>query len=243
MIKQIKGLNVCYEEYGNTKGETLVFLHGWGQNIEMMKPLGEKLQKDYHIYILDLPGFGNSEEPISIWSVYDYADCIHEFIESFKIKNQMLLGHSFGGKISLAYASKYNTKKLVVFGSPFRKKIEKLSLKIRILKTIKKLPWIEGLANIAKKHMGSTDYKNASPMMRDILVNTVNLDITEDVKKIKCPTLIVWGSNDEQVSVEDAYLLEKLIKDAGVVEYQGCSHYAYLENLGQTINVLNSFLK
>ena len=80
-------------------------------------------------------------------------------------------------------------------------------------------------------------------MMRDILVDTVNLDITEDVKKITCPTLIVWGSNDEQVSIEDAYLLEKLIKDAGVVEYPGCSHYAYLENLGQTINVLNSFLK
>lgn len=243
MIKNISGIDICYEEYGNSKGKALVFLHGWGQNIEMMKPLGEKLQKNYHIFILDLPGFGNSKEPTCIWSVYDYADFINEFIKSFKIENPILLGHSFGGKISLAYASKYNVEKLVVFGSPFRKEIENLSLKTRILKSLKKLPGVEGLANIAKKHIGSTDYKNASPMMREILVSTVNLDITEDVKKITCPTLIIWGSNDEQVRIEDAYILEKLIKDAGVVEYPGCSHYAYLENLGQTINVLNSFLK
>jgi pimeloyl-ACP methyl ester carboxylesterase len=99
------------------------------------------------------------------------------------------------------------------------------------------------LENFAKKHIGSTDYRNASEMMRKILVNTVNLDITEDVKKIKCPTLIVWGTYDEAVPLEDAYELEKLIKGSGVVVYEGCSHYAYLERLGQTINVINSFLE
>ena len=90
--------------------------------------------------------------------------------------------------------------------------------------------------------MGSTDYKNASEMMRKILVSTVNLDITEDVKKIKCPTLIMWGALDDAVPVEDAYELEKLISDAGVVIYEGCSHYAYLERLNQVVNVINTFI-
>ena len=79
-------------------------------------------------------------------------------------------------------------------------------------------------------------------MMRKILVSTVNLDITEDVKKIKCPTLIMWGTLDDAVPVEDAYELEKLISDAGVVIYEGCSHYAYLERLNQVVNVINTFI-
>ena len=79
-------------------------------------------------------------------------------------------------------------------------------------------------------------------MMRKILVSTVNLDITEDVKKIKCPTLIVWGTLDEAVPIEDAYQLEKLIPDAGLVVYEGCSHYAYLERLNQVVNVIKVFI-
>ena len=78
--------------------------------------------------------------------------------------------------------------------------------------------------------------------MRKILVEHVNLDIEEDVKNIKCPTLIIWGTLDEEVPLEDAYLLEKLIPDAAVIEYSGCSHYAYLENLGQTVKIIKNFI-
>jgi len=241
MLKTIRGVNVNYINYGTGK-DTIVLLHGWGQNIEMMQPIGNGLSKNYSIVIIDLPGFGLSEEPKGIWTLYDYVECVHELLEGLKVSNPILMGHSFGGKISLLYASKYGVKKLVVFGSPFKREITKLSLKTKILKELKKIPGINKLELFAKKHMGSTDYRNASEVMRKILVEHVNLDITEEVKKIKCSTLIIWGTNDEAVSINDAYELEKLIKDAGVVSYEGCTHYAYLERLGQTINVLNSFL-
>ena len=240
MIKNIKGANVNYIDYG--KGEnTLVFLHGWGQNIDMMRPIGDKI-KDNRIIIVDLPGFGDSPEPNEIWSMYDYADMIHELLKSLKVDNPILIGHSFGGKISLIYASKYKTNKLVLFGSPFKKKIVKLSTKTKILKKMKKVPGLNKLEGFAKKHIGSRDYKEASPFMRKILVEHVNLDIEDDVKKIKCPTLIIWGTLDEEVPLEDAYMLEKLISDSAVIEYPGCSHYAYLENLGQTVKIIKNFI-
>ena len=94
-----------------------------------------------------------------------------------------------------------------------------------------------------KKHMGSTDYRNASPMMRDIMVKHVNTDITENVKKIKCPTIIIWGTNDAAVPIDDAYELENLIKDAAVIPYEGCTHYAYLERLNQTVSIIQNFIK
>ena len=47
---------------------------------------------------------------------------------------------------------------------------------------------------------------------------------------------------DEAVPIEDAYELESLISDSGVVVYEGCTHYAYLERLPQTIKVIKSFI-
>ena len=240
MIKHIRNVDVNYIDYGSGE-KNIVLLHGWGQNIEMMKPVGDRLNGN-RIVIVDLPGYGLSTEPDYVWTVYDYVECIKELLDSLKIEKPILIGHSFGGKISLVYASKYDVEKLILFGSPYKKGIEKLSLKIRILKKVKKVPLLNKLEGFAKKHMGSTDYRNASEMMRKILVNTVNLDITEDVKKIKCPTLIVWGTLDKAVPVEDAYELEKLIPDAGVVIYEGCTHYAYLERLNQVVNVIKVFI-
>lgn len=241
MEEKIKNTKVNYVLYG-TGDKVVVLLHGWGQNIEMMKPIGDNLSKNYQVLIVDLPGFGKSEEPSKVWTMYDYAECIHELLQKLKINKPILMGHSFGGKISLIYSSKYEVEKLVLFASPYRKGIKKLSLKTKILKGLKKIPGINKLEGYAKKHIGSQDYRQASEFMRKILVEHVNLDITEDIKKIKCPTLLIWGTLDKQVPIEEAYVLEKLIKDSGLVIYEGCTHYAYLERLGQTVNVLKSFL-
>lgn len=242
MLIKIHDININYTRYGKTESDTVVLLHGWGQNIEMMQPLGNALQETNDIVIIDLPGHGFSEEPKEVLEVSDFVEIIKELLQKLNIENPILIGHSFGGKISLLYASKYPVKKLILLASPFKQEIKKLSLKTKMLKAAKKIPVLGNLENIAKKYIGSEDYRNASPMMRDILVKTVNLDITNEVSKIKCPTLMIWGTEDQAVPIEEAYELENLISDSGVVVYEGCTHYAYLERLGQTIQVLKSFI-
>ncbi|MEG0021710.1 MAG: alpha/beta hydrolase [Bacilli bacterium] len=243
MYRNIKDVKLNYINYGNKEKETLVFLHGWGQNIDMMKPIADPFSKDFNIIIIDLPGHGSSSEPNYAWQFSEFIDCVHILLEELKVVNPTLIGHSFGGKIALYYASIYKVNKLILFGSPYKKGIQKISLKTKILKQMKKVPVVNKLEGFAKKHMGSTDYRNASEIMREILVNHVNLDITDLVKKIKASTLIVWGTEDDAVPIEDARELESLIKNSGLVVYEGCTHYAYLERLNQTINVMRSFLE
>lgn len=237
----IKDVNINYVDYGQ-KENPIVLLHGWGQNIQMMQGIGNQFSSTNRIIIIDLPGYGQSEEPKTIWTVEDYVSCIKELLENLNVSNPIIIGHSFGGKIGLLYASKYRVKKLICLASPYKKSAKDKSFKVKVLKTAKKIPVLNKLEGFAKKHIGSTDYKNASEMMRKILVETVNCDITEEVKKIKCPTLLIWGTMDKAVSINDAYELEKLIDNCGLVTYEGCSHYAYLERFDQTIRVLRSFL-
>ena len=242
MELKYKGININYVFYDNKSKTNIIYLHGWGQNIDMMMPIAKPFIRKYNVLIIDLPGFGGSDEPNEVWDIYDYADMVEFIAKKLKMNNPILIGHSFGGKVSLCYAIKYETKKLVLLASPYRKNVKKYSFKIKLFKFVKKVPLLNKLESFAKKHIGSTDYKNASDMMRKILVKHVNLDITEDIKKIKCPTLLIWGTNDTAVPYEDAVLLEKTISNCGLVTYEGCTHYAYLERLGQTNNVLNSFI-
>ena len=205
--------------------------------------IAKPLEKTHRLIILDLPGFGTSDEPEESWTLDDFVEMLKELLDKLKIDKPNLIGHSFGGKISLLYAAKYKVNKLMLLASPFKIKIKKPSLKVKLLKKAASIPGLGNLAEKMKKHLGSTDYKNASPIMREILVKHVNTDLTEDAKKITCPTFIIWGTNDEAVPVEDAYELEKLIKDSGLSIYEGCTHYAYLERLGQTNAIIKTFIK
>ena len=236
----IRNININYIQYGS--GSDVVLLHGWGQNIAMMKPIGDRLQKNHRITILDFPGFGESEEPKTALTVYDYCEILEELLKKLKVKKPVIMGHSFGGRIAIIYASRNEVEKVVLFGSPCIRKEVKTSLKLRMLKSLKKIPGINKLEGFAKNHMGSRDYKNASEIMKKILVNVVNEDLSECAKKINVPTLLIWGDRDTEAPVEDAKELEKIIPDAGLIVLPNSTHYAYLENLPQVINILNNLL-
>ncbi len=237
---KIKDIDINYIQYG--EGKDIILLHGWGQNIEMMKPLGDNLSNKYKITIIDFPGFGKSEEPKTAWTIDEYKEMLEEIIKKLKIKCPIIMGHSFGGRVAIRYSADNKIEKLILFGSPCIRKQQELPLKTRILKKMKQLPGMDNIGEKMKKYIGSRDYKAASPIMRQILVNTVNEDLSEYAKKIAKPTLLIWGDNDTEEPVEEAKDLEKIMPDAGLVVLPG-SHYAYLENLYQVINIINTFLE
>ena len=237
----IKDIN--YIDYGINKKGVIVLLHGWGQNIEMMDMLGHPFEKDFRIIVLDFPGFGKTPEPDSFWSTTDYAKCLHQFLTSLKVKNPILIGHSFGGRVAISYAAIYGAQKVVLLSAPFRPtKNKKPNLKVKIYKFVKKIPCLKKLTNYLRNKWGSSDYKNASEIIRGSLVKIVNEDLTNYAKSIKCPTLLIYGSLDKDVPLKEAQDLEKLIEDAGLIKYENAHHYAYLENLNQTIAILHNFL-
>lgn len=237
----IKDIDVNYIQYGKGK-EDILLLHGWGQNIEMMKPIGDKFSEKYRITILDFPGFGESDEPKVAWCIDDYVDVVEKLIKKLCIKKPIVVGHSFGGRVAIKYVSSNESSKLILFGSPCIRTKEVLTMKVKVLKKLKTLPGMNNIGEKMKKYIGSRDYKAASPIMRQTLVNTVNEDLSSSAKKIKVPALLVWGIDDTEAPIEDAKELEKMIEDAALITLPG-THYAYLENLYQVINIITAFLE
>lgn len=241
MELKLEKATINYIQYGNEKGKDIVLLHGWGQNIEMMKPVGDAMKDKYHITILDFPGFGKSKEPLDVWSVSDYVTVVEQMIEKLKIEKPIIMGHSFGGRVAIMYSSNHRIEKLVLFASPCFKIYNSDNLKVKILKTAKKLPGMNKFGEYMKKYIGSRDYKAASEGMRKTFVNVVNEDLGKYAREIEEPTLIIWGENDQEVTYEEEKMIENAMTDAALITLPG-THYAYLENLPQVIKILESFL-
>ena len=236
---KINDVDINYIQYG--EGKDILLLHGWGQNIEMMKMLGDNFSNRCRITILDFPGFGQSSEPKEAWSIDDYSNMLEMFVREVGIKKPIIMGHSFGGRVAIRYSAHNPIEKLVLFGSPCIRVDEELPLSTKILKGLKKLPGMNALGEYMKKYIGSRDYKAASPVMRQTLVNVVNEDLSEYAKDIEEPTLLIWGEYDEEAPVEEAKMLEGIMIDAALIILPG-THYAYLENLPRVVSILDSFI-
>ncbi len=236
---KIQDIDINYIQYG--EGKDIILLHGWGQNIAMMRPIGDYLADRFRITILDLPGFGESEEPHEAWTIEKYSLMLEKFAEMLEIKKPIIMGHSFGGRVAIRFSARNPIEKLVLFGSPCIRIEEELPFTVKILKKLKTLPGLDKFGEYMKKYIGSRDYKAASPIMRETLVNVVNEDLSKFAREIEEPTLLIWGDNDTEAPVSDAKELEKIMIDAGLIILPG-THYAYLENLPQIINILNKFL-
>lgn len=99
MTTVIDGIKINYETRG--EGECVLFLHGWGANIKLFDRLMETVSKKYCAAALDLPGFGESEEPSEPWSVDDYVGFVIKFTRETGLSPVALVGHSFGGRLMI----------------------------------------------------------------------------------------------------------------------------------------------
>ena len=246
---QLSGLNFHYTVQGG--GAPIILMHGWGCNLTTLQSVEKVAMENHTVYNVDFPGFGESQEPSQVWGVEEYTQLIEQFVKAENIENPILLGHSFGGRVGILYSSRNKVNKLILVDAAGVKPRRSLKyyFKVYTYKLGKKLmPLIYGKERAQQRidamraKRGSSDYNNASPMMRAILSKVVNEDLKEKMPLIKAPTLLIWGENDTATPLRDAKIMERLIPNAGLVSFPGCGHYSFLDNPFQFAAVLRSFL-
>ena len=88
-------------------GETLVFLHGFCESKQVWADFIKPLQQQFRIIALDLPGHGDNTASNSPYTMESLADEVKQRLDELAVKNCILVGHSMGGYVSLAFAEKY----------------------------------------------------------------------------------------------------------------------------------------
>lgn len=204
-------------------------LHGWTYSTEKWHPFINLLkQKGLEVNILKIPGL--TEDLNRIWTIEDYVSWLKKTLENNKV---ILIGHSNGGRIALNFAIKYpkNLESLILIGSAGIYHDE-LSIKIKrlvfghIAKAGKKLTSSEKLRSILYKIVGESDYKNATLVMKQTMINLINSDkdLIKHLDKVATPTLIIWGEEDKIIPLSDGRLINKLIKNSELHIIDGAKH-------------------
>ena len=244
---------IAYNEYGSGD-RLLLVLHGWGCSKEIFAKIAEHLSSGYTVVVPDLPGFGESAEPSTPYSVEDCTRQMIDFIKYLGFKKVSLMGHSYGGRVIIKMFSMWNLpfdiervclidsagiKPKKTFWQWLSLMFYKLGRRFLSLPPLKKL--FPNAIDSWRKKRGSADFNNASEVMKKTLVLAVNEDLTKCLKNITAPTLLFWGDKDDATPISDAKIMEKKIPDAGLVVLEGGSHFSFLENTAYFLRVADSF--
>lgn len=248
----ISGINLNYIVEG--KGSPIVVLHGWGANIDTVVPIVNVLAENYKVYALDLPGFGQSEEPNEVIGSFGYVEIVKEFMDKMGIEKASFVGHSFGGKLSIIFGVEYPqlVDKLVLIDSAglIPRRGPKYYSKVYSFKALRWIYknlffWIANENRLKKfyEKFGSDDYRDSQGMMRKIFVKVVNENLKPLLKDINSPTLLIWGDKDDATPLYMGKIMENEIKDSGLVVIENGGHYSYLDNYSKFSAVIRSFFK
>lgn len=252
MERNVTIKDICFHYTVEGKGNPVILMHGWGCNLTTLASIEKVVAENHTVYNVDFPGFGKSQEPSDVWGVEEYTQVIEGLVKLENIEKPVLLGHSFGGRVGILYASRNEVSKLILVDAAGIKPRRSLKYyaKVYSYKAMKRLmPLIIGKSGAQKRieayrtRNGSSDYNSASEMMRRILSKVVNEDLKHCMPLIKAPTLLIWGENDTATPLRDAKTMERLIPGSGLVSFPGCGHYSFLDNPYQFAAVLRSFLK
>jgi len=235
--------------------EKLLILHGWGSNSERWQRVKDLLEKEgMEVLVLDLPGFGRTPSPARAWGREDYLNWIFQKAKERNWQKFNLLGHSFGGGLSVKIATNYPEKieKLILLSPAI---IKRKSIKTYLFYWVaflgKKLFSLPGLKifypltqRLIYKLAGTRDYYLADGIMKETMKRIGKEEPLEELlEKIQIPTLILWGKKDDILPIKDAYKIREEIKNSELKILQKARHSPHREAPEELAESIIQFIK
>ncbi|MDH7476259.1 MAG: alpha/beta hydrolase [Microgenomates group bacterium] len=232
----VLGKKVRYFKKG--RGRPIVFVHGWGGTIESLKPLANLLAENFQSIVIELPGFGQSDPPDKDWGVEEYAQLVREIIQKLKLNQIIYFGHSFGGGLGIFLAAQQPSiiEKLILCNSSFKREVRRSRLAKFFRSTPRQIKLL-----IYKIFFPSSDLAKF-PHLENNFRKIVVTDLTKYLPKIKSPTFILWGENDEITPLGLAYELKEKIRQSRLKIFSKEKHNLPLKSPQLVYNEVRKFL-
>ncbi|MDO8593959.1 MAG: alpha/beta hydrolase [bacterium] len=246
----VNSLAIEYEDTGT--GPVVLFLHGWKDDLHTFYELVPLLQ-GFRLVRVDFPGFGGSELPQVAWSTREYADFVADFCKKIVISPEIIVGHSFGGRVTLKGVSSgiLTPKKLVLIASAglAKYKTSKVRLFLFAAKAGKAvlffLPYShrERLRRRLYGAAGSGDYMNIhTGVLKETFLKAIREDLTDSAKEIHLPTLLIWGKQDVVTPFWDGKRLQTLISDSKLEVLNDATHFVHQEKPQEVAELIKKFI-
>jgi pimeloyl-ACP methyl ester carboxylesterase len=254
------GLRVHYAEQGDREGEAIVFLHAYVDSWFSYSRVLSLLSPEYHAFVPDQRGHGNSDKPQCCYAAHDYAGDVDSFMEAVGIEKATLVGDSSGGLIAqrVALDFPHRVSRLVLIASPttlvnneaVRELGEQMLAELEdpippefvrefVLGTIHNPLPEEFLAGAISQSL-KVPARVWCDYWEEVLLA---VDDTARLHEIRAPTLLLWGEQDALLPREEQEWRAAAIPNAILRVYPGTGHLAHWVRPEWVVRDLEAFLK
>jgi pimeloyl-ACP methyl ester carboxylesterase len=253
--------NLAYLEQG--AGEAIILIHGFCESKAVWQDMMPELSKQYRVIALDLGGFGESSELLpELPSVMSLADQVNELLLSLQIDKCVMIGHSLGGYVSLAFGDKY-TEKLQGLGlfhsTALADSDEKRKTRNNVIEFVEKNgvePYINNFVEPLFYSGRKAEVQSAIDFVKNIALQTPQKTLIETVKamrdrknrtnvlaKVDCPVMFIIGREDTSVVFESYADQIVLPLDASIHIINRCGHMGMFEFPKETLAMMKHFVR
>lgn len=225
----------------------LYLIHGWTYNLDKWTALVESLKRAGHEpMLLKVPGLTEASD--KVWDIDGYVEWLDHQLAGEQ--QPIVVGHSNGGRIALAYVQRYpqRLKQLFLIDSAGIAHNEaKAKTKLAILRYLAKLGKPLGhlplLKKLFYKFIGAQDYYTASPNMRITMQHMLEADQKMDFPAVSVPVTIIWGRDDTITPLSDGQKMHRLIAGSQLHVIDGARHSPMATDTAAVAAIINQGLK
>jgi pimeloyl-ACP methyl ester carboxylesterase len=220
--------------FGESYGEgpvRVIWLHGWGRRAQDFAAAANDVALNGIASVaLDLPGFGSSPAPVTAGGARAYAQLVLPTLREIGDGPFVLVGHSFGGTVACVLAANHPelVRALVLTGAPLLRSPSTKSSPsaYRVVRWLHSRRFVsDERMEAARQKYGSRDYRNASGVMRDVLVISVNESYEDELSRLEVPVALLWGDADREVPFDVATRVSALLTTVHTLQsIQGVGH-------------------
>jgi pimeloyl-ACP methyl ester carboxylesterase len=249
------------------EGPAVVLLHGFASSVYTWKDVLPVLARDYDVVALDLPGFGESDQPSDLDGA-TFPSLVVELMDRLGVARAAVVGNSLGGATAVGVAAGWPERvtalvlldsagfnfsekdrpwMLRVLGGPAGKVLERLPIR-GLLVRIGLRQVFHDPARITRErfneYLAPVVRPGAIASMRSILLARAR-DASwfpELVRRVRAPTLVIWGREDRWVPAAQADLFVAAIPGARKVVLEACGHVPQEERPQDVLRLLAEFL-
>lgn len=235
------GIHMAYLEAGVPEGKPLMMIHGFTDSSRIWRMVISRLQEDFHIYAVDLRGFGQSDKPAQyVYSMPQYAEDIVAFMDAVGLPSASLLAHSMGSMIAqtVAFSAPDRVEKLVLASTmthmhetpeDLRKVEEYTELDLETMPAGEMqaafLPFPE---NCADREFPEGYFSTLRMVTGKALAAAWrSMSLTDNrnfLQFIKAPVLVFWGTEDGIFTEEYQEEVRRYLPHAQYVTLDGVAH-------------------
>jgi pimeloyl-ACP methyl ester carboxylesterase len=249
----LNGIELAFERRG--RGVPLVLIHGYPLDHTIWNPVVPLLENAFDLILPDLRGFGESNTPEASFLMVDMAEDIAALLDFLKIKKAVIVGHSMGGYVTLAFARCFTERMLglgLVASQALADAPEKKAGRYQEAEHILS----HGVGDVAADMSTRlTDNPDLQAQLRELMLkqNPQGLagalhamaerqDSIQLLQELDFPVVLVHGFADKLIPVERARAVQKVVKDGYLTEIEGVGHMPMMDASRVTAEALKIFI-